>query len=290
MKHYDTPCLRLRSAAALAVALGLLLSSGCVTAGKYRILEEERDALLQTEADLAQRVRLLTASNQSLGAERLKLLDEMEDLLEARAALEDDIQKLRRTESILSGTLRDREARLASREDELRRLQGTYEGLVGDLQEELAAGQVEIEQLREGLRLNLSQEVLFASGSANLSQAGTAVVSKVAARLKSASYRIQVQGHTDPIPIRSTLRSRYPTNWELAAARASQVVRLLAEQGVAPNRLRAVSFGEYRPVASNENPAGRAKNRRIEIRLEPAEGEIVAVPAVPTSTPANSAP
>ena len=116
------------------------------------------------------------------------------------------------------------------------------------------------------------------------------MVSKVAARLKTASYRIQVQGHTDPIPIRSNLRDRYPTNWELAAARASQVVRLLAEQGVEPDRLRAVSFGEYRPVASNKTAGGRAKNRRIEIRLEPAVEEISVPSADPESTPADVAP
>ncbi len=281
MKHYDTLCLRHRETAALALALGLFLTSGCVTSGTYRLVVEERDELLESKVDLEQRVRLLTASNQSLGAERLKLLDEMEDLLQARSALEVDIRKLQRTEAILSGTLRDREAKLASRGEELRNLQGTYEGLVADLQQELADGQIEIEQLRTGIRLNLAQDVLFASGSAKLSRAGTAVVNKVAGRLKKAPYRIQVQGHTDPIPIRSTLRNRYPTNWELAAARASQVVRLLAEQGVGPDRLRAVSFAEYRPVASNETTEGRAKNRRIEIRLEPLD---------PSSAPAAAAP
>ena len=291
MKHYDTLCLRLRETAALALALGLLLTSGCVTSGTHRLVVEERDELLETKVDLEQRVRLLTASNQSLGAERLKLLDEMEDLLQVRTALEVDIRKLQRTEAILSGTLREREAKLASRSDELRKLQGTYEGLVADLQQELADGQIEIEQLRHGLRLNLAQDVLFASGSAELSQAGVAVVNKVAGRLKTAPYRIQVQGHTDPIPIRSKLRDRYPTNWELAAARASQVVRLLAKQGIRPDRLRAVSFGEYRPVAPNETADGRAKNRRIEIRLEPlveAHGSVA--PADPSSAPAAAAP
>lgn len=291
MKRYDTLCLRLRETAALALVLGLLLTSGCVTSGTYRLVVDERDELLESKVDLEQRVRLLTASNQSLGAERLKLLDEMEDLLQARSALEVDIRKLQRTEAILSGTLREREAKLASRGEELRKLQGTYEGLVADLQQELADGQIEIEQLRSGIRLNLAQDVLFASGSAELSRAGTAVVNKVAGRLKTAPYRIQVQGHTDPIPIRSTLRDRFPTNWELAAARASQVVRLLAKQGVRPDRLRAVSFGQYRPVASNQTADGRAKNRRIEIRLEPlAEAHRSVAPADPSSAPAAGAP
>jgi chemotaxis protein MotB len=64
-------------------------------------------------------------------------------------------------------------------------------------------------------------------------------------------------------------RGRYPTNWELAAARATGVVRWLEKQGVNPTRLTGVSFGEHHPVAPNDTPEGRAQNRRIEVRLLP---------------------
>jgi chemotaxis protein MotB len=94
-----------------------------------------------------------------------------------------------------------------------------------------------------------------------------------------------VQGHTDNVPIHS---ERYPTNWELAGARASRVVRLLEENGVDPGRLWAVSHGEYAPVAPNDSNAGRAKNRRIEITLKPVAG-VAAAAAQEERAPAAEA-
>jgi chemotaxis protein MotB len=86
---------------------------------------------------------------------------------------------------------------------------------------------------------------------------------------------IRVEGHTDNVPIHSRLQAQYPSNWELSAARATNVVRFLQDQaGIAPERLQAIGMAEYRPVASNKTPAGRGQNRRIEITLvpEPAPG------------------
>jgi chemotaxis protein MotB len=79
---------------------------------------------------------------------------------------------------------------------------------------------------------------------------------------------IRVEGHTDNVPIGPSLRAKYPTNWELGSARAINVVRYLQrDAGIEPLRLSAVSYGQYRPVASNRTAAGRSKNRRIEIIL-----------------------
>jgi chemotaxis protein MotB len=75
---------------------------------------------------------------------------------------------------------------------------------------------------------------------------------------------IAVEGHTDDVPIKT---ARFPSNWELSSARASTVVRQLQSAGVAPSRLRAVGFGETRPVAGNHTPEGRAKNRRVVLVL-----------------------
>ena len=132
----------------------------------------------------------------------------------------------------------------------------------------MAAGQIEIEQLREGLRLNLAQDVLFASGSAQVNRAGQDVMRRVADRVKATPHAIVVRGHTDNVPIRS---SRYPSNWELAGARAAGVVRLLEKGGVGSERLSAVSLGETQPRMSNATPEGRARNRRIEITLKPVD-------------------
>jgi chemotaxis protein MotB len=113
------------------------------------------------------------------------------------------------------------------------------------------------------------------------------VLKKVAARVRELPHRVEVQGHTDDVPIREDARGRFPSNWELAAARASDVVRLLADDGVDPTRLIAVSYGEFAPVASNETDEGRARNRRIEIRLHPLPG---APAPAPTEAAAPASP
>jgi chemotaxis protein MotB len=237
-----------------------------VTQGTHQEVVVERDGLLRDKSRLERRVQDLERSSESLGAERARLIDEMEDLRQTEEQLDRDVRKLRATEAELSSTLEDREARLAARTHEVERLRGTYEGLVEDLEEEVASGQIEIEQLRGGLRVNLTQAVLFSSGSAKLSARGQKVLAKVAKNLAGIPHRVRVQGHTDNVPIRS---DRYPSNWELAAARAAEVVKLLAASGVDAGRLSAVSYGEFRPRASNDTPEGRAKNRRIEIALQP---------------------
>jgi chemotaxis protein MotB len=239
----------------------------------------ERDRLREMNLRLEERVVKLEASSASLQAERLQLIDEMEDLREIRGALERDVQRLTRSEAHLSKNLAAREAELASSQAGLAKLRGTYEDLVTDLEDEVAAGQIEIEQLRGGLRLNLAQEILFPSGSANLNPGGIEVLRKVAERLKSLPNDVEVQGHTDNVALRPS--ALYPSNWELAAARSAQVVRLFVNSGVAAERLAVMSFGEHAPIASNETPAGRAKNRRIEIRLQPVR-EAAPAEAEPT--------
>jgi chemotaxis protein MotB len=80
---------------------------------------------------------------------------------------------------------------------------------------------------------------------------------------------VQVQGHTDDVPISGRLAERFPSNWELSAARAVNVARFLQERGVDPTLLSATGYSEYRPRAGNDTPEGRQQNRRIEILLGP---------------------
>lgn len=263
------------------VLLLLLLASGCVTRGRYEKVEGERDALATDKSRLEERVRLLEASSTSLGEERAKLIDEMEDLRQTQAELKQDVTRLRGAEADLKQRLASNEEQLAARNEEVEKLRGTYEGLVSDLEAELAAGQIEITQLREGLQLDMAQDILFASGSTEVNAGGRAVLAKVAERVRKVPYLVIVQGHTDDVPIST---GRFPSNWELAGARASRVVRILAQDGVDPTRLSAVSFASYRPRASNDSAEGRARNRRIEITLKPMEG------APQDAAPADAAP
>ncbi|NNL85129.1 MAG: OmpA family protein [Myxococcales bacterium] len=233
--------------------------SACVGKGTHQQVVDERDGLRRE-------LSTLSKSREALEAERLALIAETEALRETSNDLEERVVRLRRERSDLENTLKEREAEL---EREIQKLSGTYDGLVSDLEAEVSAGQIQIEQLREGLRLNLSQEILFATGSARLNGAGRSVIATVAARLADLEHRVEVQGHTDNVAITGALALRYPSNWELAAARASEVVRLLEREGVGAERMTAVSYGEHYPVAPNDSPEGRARNRRIEIRLLP---------------------
>src|SRR5690606_26894562 len=109
----------------------------------------------------------------------------------------------------------------------------------------------------------LPTDILFASGRADLSPEGKAAITEVGAVLATIPERqFQVEGHTDNVPIKT---DRFPSNWELAAARAITVVRALREAGVEAERVSAASYGEFRPVATNDQPEGKQANRRIEI-------------------------
>lgn len=120
----------------------------------------------------------------------------------------------------------------------------------------------------------LLAEELFEPASATISEAGTLRLASLAAGLDSlyARRRFRVEGHADNVPPGATLQQQYPTNWELAAARAAAVVRyLVAEHGFDGGRFEVVSFGATQPVASNATAAGRRLNRRIVLYALPVE-------------------
>ncbi len=257
MKRSNTRCKRAASGLA-SLALAAATASGCVTRGKHG------EVVSDLEKERA-RVADLERSNEALGGERLKLIDEMEDLRVTKEGLAEDVAKLEKTRDLLTSSLRENEAKVA----ELSKRSGEYEGLVKDLEQEVASGQIQITQLREGLRLNLAQDILFRSGSATLEPYGVELLTKVSGQLAKFPQQVEVQGHTDNVPVSKS--SHWGTNWELAAARAASVVRLFEQQGVDPARLRAVSYGEHAPVDSNGTAEGRALNRRIDIRLKPID-------------------
>jgi chemotaxis protein MotB len=255
-------------------------------------VKAEREQLKLEKANLEERVAMLEEANASLDSERLRLINGMEDLRETNVSFESDVRRLRQSEAQLSenlsvseAALAAREQALAAREQELTKLRGAYVGLVEDLESEVAAGQIQIEQLRDGFSLNLSQEVMFESGSANLAPGGAPVLRAVAERVQALPNRVEVHGHTDDVALAGS--ALYPSNWELAAARSARVVRLLVDFGVSPDRLSVVSFGEHAPIAPNDTPEGRAANRRIEIRLKPAAES---APAAEVAPPAAEEP
>jgi flagellar motor protein MotB len=140
--------------------------------------------------------------------------------------------------------------------------------LEADLELLVIAGTIKMSLLRDGLHLVLPHDVLFETGSADLTDSGRKAVEDVGRELSEYPYQVAVLGYTDSQPIGAGLRSRYPSNWELAASRAASVVRVL-ESSVPSAQLVVVSFGSNRPVAANDTPEGRSENRRIDIRLRP---------------------
>lgn len=256
-----------RRARGLALAcLALGLSSGCVSSGAHRLVVEERDRLARELARREERIRVLEGQGESLSAERLRLAEENEDLRQRSEALAAELERLRRERDDTAQALAARERELA----ELARLRRDYDALVKDLQAEIQEGRIAIERLRDGMQVSLPGELLFEPGRAVLGPEGVAVIRRVAEQLRGGTHRIEVQGHTDATPLPPG-PPELDSNWDLACARAAQVVELLVRFGVAPERLSAVSFAEFRPVADNDTPEGRRANRRIEIRLRPAE-------------------
>ena len=130
---------------------------------------------------------------------------------------------------------------------------------LGDLVED---DLVRLRRDRFWLEVEINTSVLFPSGSADVSPQARPVLDRLGQILAGNPVRTHVEGHTDELPIRTMV---FPSNWELSAARASRVVRIFQSQGVAPERMAAVGFGEFHPVADNGTPSGRQENRRVVI-------------------------
>ena len=133
---------------------------------------------------------------------------------------------------------------------------------------EIADKQVTIQQLNDRLVVTLVDQILFASGSAELHPKGRAVLDKAIPTLAAHSGKwIIIEGHTDNEPIGPSIIARFPTNWDLSTARATSVVKYMQDKGVPPVNLAATGYSQYQPVKPNTTAAGRQANRRIEIIL-----------------------
>jgi chemotaxis protein MotB len=145
----------------------------------------------------------------------------------------------------------------------------TYETLNKSLEAEIKSDQVQVKQLKNRIQVTMADEILFPLGGWEVGPHGIEVLNKVSPSLQGLNgKRIAVQGFTDNLPVSPTLRARFPTNWELSAERATNVVRHLQTLGIDPSSLVAEAFGQYHPIASNETLEGRRKNRRINIVIE----------------------
>ena len=133
-----------------------------------------------------------------------------------------------------------------------------------DMQGLIKEGKITVRGNEKWLEIEINSSILFASAQASLSLQAKQVLSQLSENFRYTDNPIYVSGYTDDIPINTV---KYASNWELSAARAASVVRLLAEQGIDPGRMGAIGFGEYRPLVANDSPQNRLRNRRVVIRM-----------------------
>jgi chemotaxis protein MotB len=284
----------------IAVLIAAALS-GCVTTKEYnarladieglkgnvsslqeKLIETEADkatarveaAGLQTELDeLKKKNKALQDDNTDLDG----LLKAKKDELSAKIAglrdtvteKEDEIESLKTQIAALN---QEKEAAVKEKERSMEEMKKTYDSLMGEMNQEIKKGEITITQLKDKLSVNLVERILFDSGSAEIKKDGKKVLDRVAEILaKITDKQVRVAGHTDNVPIGYRIREKFPTNWELSAARATTVARYLQDKGINPGLLSACGYSEYRPVASNDTEEGRTRNRRIELDLIPRE-------------------
>jgi chemotaxis protein MotB len=290
-----------------------LTAAACVRVEKY---DEAIDNLRAARADAAQRLedakrlgaivaqlqqdvaRLeqdLRAREQKLGEREVehsndqKRIDDLvalnNELSQRLKSVGQSVETLAGEKGALAKALADTKARL----EELRRQEAAAEArsreireLTARLQKLVDAGQLKVAMRGGRLLIVLPNDVLFDSGRTDLKEDGRRTLVEIAKVLRTMpDRRFQVAGHTDNVKINT---ARFPSNWELSTARAVEVVKLLVEGGMDARALSAAGYGEFDPVASNDAPDGRARNRRIEIALVP-NLESLAPVAAPTAPP-----
>lgn len=285
----------------LVVMLAAGLSACSVMQGTYQKKVDEADALTKRLAALAAENAALKERNERLHADlsemtlqRDKLTTdlayvtgqrdkaaadkaEVDSILQSKSdSLSQAIFELRKKVADLEEEnlkLKAENASLAkAKEEQVQKVSSTYESLLEKMKSEISKGQVTISELKGKLTVNMVDSILFDSGKAEVKKGGLEILGKVISILRDVNDKsIRIEGHTDNVQIVGGLAKRYPTNWELSAARAINVARYLQDEGIDPGQLSAVAYGEWKPVATNDTAEGKAKNRRIEIILVPKE-------------------
>jgi len=262
---------------AATLLLTVVATQGCVMQGTYDTLKSEKDAL---EVTLADKNKALGEAEKKLG----KLQDEAKSLAAALADEKEKVKdldtRLARSQADLAALTKDKSrlqgsveemtralAELEKRRSEAESRVNEFKNLLSRFRALIDAGKLKVRMADGRMVVVLATDILFGSGSAALSKDGKAAVGEVARVLAEIPKRsFQIEGHTDNVPIAS---AQYPSNWELASARAINVLKAMVDAGLASNRISAASFGDSHPVAPNDSPETKAQNRRIEIIIVP---------------------
>ncbi|MCK9571982.1 MAG: OmpA family protein [Candidatus Omnitrophica bacterium] len=171
---------------------------------------------------------------------------------------------------------------LSAQLDELSRSKSLLESKLG---QEINDKQIKLQMMEKGLVITVVGDLIFDSGKAKIRPEAVGLLNKVAGILKDnmSQFNVGIEGHTDNVPIQ---RSGWKSNWELSTARSLSVLHFLVnEEGISPERLSAIGYGEYRPVDSNDTKSGRMQNRRVEIVILPNTTKVK--PAVTSQEESN---
>jgi len=260
--------------AAFVLAAGL---SGCC--GKYKAeiaqqtkqigdLNADKSALEREKADLGKKIAGLEDYNNALQNEIEKLGGDKKALAAKFADAQKDIEAkssdLAEKQKLIE-EMQKKEAAAKARLDLMKNMLSKFKSMI-------ASGKLKFKVKNRRMVLELPSAILFALGSAELSEEGKATLAEVAGVLKDIKDReFQVAGHTDNVPIKS---KKFTSNWELSTLRAVAVVTFLQGNGVPPISLSASGYSEYQPAADNGTDGGKAQNRRIEITLMPNLDEL----------------
>lgn len=229
------------AAAALSLSLG-----ACVSKSKHQAEVETLKSEIQKEK----------TEVQALAAEKTKLQDTLIASAKDRGQLKTSLDEMKKA----MDEMRQRQAEQRKRLKEFEDLTARFKKLAD-------TGTLTVKIIDGKMVVSLGSDVLFGSGSAKLSAAGMEAVKEVTNQLKNISdKRYQIEGHTDNVPIATAV---FPSNWELASARALNVTRAMIDAGMPAARVSAASYGDTTPVASNETAEGKAANRRIAIVVVP---------------------
>lgn len=270
--------LAVTAATAMALSAGL---GGCVVSSKAYKRLDESNKVLTTDleasklraAELEKKVEALESA--ASAAEKEKA-DRISNLGRAQAELDDARRSVDALEGRVAELQEEQEAirrQAQAKEAEIVSLAEAKTQLETALQGEIDNGQIKISRLKGRILVEIAETLFFASGRAEVLPGGRkALLSFCQIMKKVPDKAIKVEGHTDSVPIKGKLTEIYPTNWELGSARAVNVVRFMQDSGgIEPDRLSAISYGQQRPVASNDTEEGRARNRRIEILIADRE-------------------
>lgn len=263
----------------LPLALLILLLPSCVANKKYLSATDHVAKLQGDSLSYEQRITAMKADIEGMEAE---LASTKDALAKNQADLTQTRDQVAQNEAMLSkkdAELMDKVKRM----DELtRKLDAQTMALTGlrkkvaDALGNFKSDELTVTQKDGKIYVSLSEKLLFKSGSADVDPKGKDAIGQLAAVLNANSdIGVLVEGHTDSIPMAS---GRFKDNWELSAARATSIVRLLTvDHKLDPKRVTAAGRGEFIPVASNKDAEGRARNRRTEIILTPDLKELFGI-------------